>query len=118
MNALANDQRDRLGAVCRRLEDAKSPFRFTFGQYIGETPENENDSYRHARDHMASRLPGESVLRSQMRSAPPNILLTNYSMLEYLLLRPTTAHYLTTAVRGTGRSWSWTRRISTGAEGN
>ena len=36
MNALANDQRDRLGEICKQLKDAHSPFRFTFGQYIGE----------------------------------------------------------------------------------
>jgi len=88
MNALANDQRERLGEICKRLEEGNAPFRFTFGQYIGETPEDENDSRRHAGDHMADRLPGELVLRSEMRSTPPHILLTNYSMLEYLLLRP------------------------------
>lgn len=88
MNALANDQRERLGRIGEELADANSTFRFTFGQYIGETPENENDSPRHARDHIAARLPGELVLRSEMRESPPHILLTNYSMLEYLLLRP------------------------------
>jgi len=88
MNALANDQRERLGKIRERLEEENSPFRFTFGQYIGETPKDENDSWRHARDHLARRLPGELVLRSEMRDTPPHILLTNYSMLEYLLLRP------------------------------
>lgn len=101
MNALANDQKERLGAICRVLKEARSPFRFTFGQYIGETPEDENDSQRHARDHLAERgqqgysivengdvVHGELVLRSEMRRTPPHILLTNYSMLEYLLLRP------------------------------
>lgn len=88
MNALANDQRERLGTICQKLEEANSSFRFTFGQYIGETPENQHDSRRHASDHIADRRPGELVLRSEMRSQPPHILLTNYSMLEYLLLRP------------------------------
>lgn len=101
MNALANDQRERLGEICKRLKDSNSPFRFTFGQYIGETPEDENDSWRHAQDHLAERerqgysviesgkvVHGELVLRSEMRRSPPHILLTNYSMLEYLLLRP------------------------------
>ncbi len=101
MNTLANDQRERLGEICRQLKEANSYFRFTFGQYIGETPEHENDSPRHARDHLAERdrkgcsivengriVHGELVLRSEMRSTPPHILLTNYSMLEYLLLRP------------------------------
>lgn len=101
MNALTNDQRDRLGEICKQLKEAGSPFGFTFGQYIGETPEDENDSRRHARDHLAEReqkgfstmkngnvIHGELVLRSEMRCTPPHILLTNYSMLEYLLLRP------------------------------
>ena len=39
MNALANDQRDRLGDICGRLSKSNSRFDFTFGQYIGETPE-------------------------------------------------------------------------------
>lgn len=88
MNALANDQRERLGEICKRLKDYNSSFHFTFGQYIGETPENENDASRNAYDYNSSRLPGELVFRSEMRNSPPNILLTNYSMLEYLLLRP------------------------------
>ncbi len=58
MNALANDQRDRLGEIRKSLQEGNSPFQFTFGQYIGETPEDENDSRRHARDLCANRLPG------------------------------------------------------------
>ena len=88
MNALANDQRERLGQICQRLKASKSPFQFTFGQYIGETPEDARDSQRHAQDHSLSRLPGELVFRSEMRKEPPHVLLTNYSMLEYLLLKP------------------------------
>ncbi len=88
MNALANDQRERLGQINQRFQEAGSPFRFTFGQYIGETPEDEGDSQRHARNHIADRREGEFVLRSEMRNEPPHILLTNFSMLEYLLLRP------------------------------
>lgn len=88
MNALANDQQARLGEICKRLNEADSSFKFTFGQYIGETPDDENDSKRHAGDHIAHRLPGELVLRKELRENPPHILLTNYSMLEYLLIRP------------------------------
>ena len=88
MNALANDQRERLGVIGKILRDKQTSFNFTFGQYIGETPEDEADSFRHAQDHVASRLDGELVFRADMRKSPPNILLTNFSMLEYLLLRP------------------------------
>ena len=48
MNALANDQRERLGAICRHLKEAGSGFEPTFGQYIGQTPENAGDRWRNA----------------------------------------------------------------------
>ena len=94
MNALVNDQRDRLGAsgeqpgICKLLEQYKSSFRFTYGQYTGETPEDEYDTRRNARTRLDNRYFGELVLRKEMRQTPPHILMTNYSMLEYLLLRP------------------------------
>ena len=89
MNALANDQRERLGKICKQLKE-KSTFKPTFGQYIGETPENESDNSRwhHAEAWKENRLHGECVFREEMRETPPHILLTNYSMLEYLLIRP------------------------------
>ena len=88
MNALANDQRDRLGQICEALHDAGSGFAPTFGQYIGQTPEDSKDSWRRGATREDERLPGELIFREEMRSAPPHILLTNYSMLEYLLIRP------------------------------
>src|SRR4030042_3010245 len=88
MNALSNDQRERLGKICVRLQRSGARFQFTFGQYVGETPDDVDDTRRDARQHLQDRLPGELVLRSEMRAIPPHILLTNYSMLEYLLLRP------------------------------
>ena len=88
MNALANDQRERLGAICGNLREAGSDFEPTFGQYIGQTPENAGDRWRNAAARADDRLPGELVFRDEMRQSPPHILLTNYSMLEYLLIRP------------------------------
>ena len=88
MNALANDQRERLGAICKKLFEESTGFKPTFGQYIGQTPENTSDIRRNATAHAEDRLPGELVFRDEMRRAPPHILLTNYSMLEYLLIRP------------------------------
>ena len=84
MNALANDQRDRLRELCRQLQVAGSDFVPTFGQYTGETP------YHGARGGAGEgeASPGELLYREQMRETPPHILLTNYSMLEYLLMRP------------------------------
>ena len=88
MNALANDQRERLGNICGALSQAGSEFRPTFGQYIGQTPEDIRDRWRNANARHEGRLEGELVFREEMRRTPPHILLTNYSMLEYLLIRP------------------------------
>ncbi len=83
MNALANDQVKRLRELLKFFPE------ITFGRFIGETPESERDG----RDAFHSRfghdpIPNELVSRYQMREQPPHILLSNYAMLEYLLLRP------------------------------
>ena len=88
MNALANDQRERLGKIIGALHEADSEFRPTFGQYIGQTPEDAQDKWRNADWWDRNSLPGEQIFRKDMRKTPPHILLTNYSMLEYLLIRP------------------------------
>ncbi|WP_067599208.1 DEAD/DEAH box helicase [Nocardiopsis listeri] len=85
MNALANDQLKRL----RETLLATSPH-ITFGRYTGETKETEQqalDSFR-ALHPGQNPPPNELLSREQMRKSPPHLLLTNYAMLEYLLLRP------------------------------
>ena len=104
MNALANDQRRRLGEICQNLKDANSAFNPTFGQYIGTTPEHESDRWRNAQTHKENRLPGELVFRKEMRETPPHILLTNYSMLEYLLIRPEDSELFD---NGRGQHWKF-----------
>ncbi len=64
MNALANDQLVRIEEI---LADAGLSGAVTVGKYDRGTPESE---------------------RKAMRETPPHILLTNYVMLEYLLVRP------------------------------
>lgn len=88
MNALANDQRDRLADICKKLKEAGSGFKPTFGQYTGQTPKHRKDTGRNAATREKERCPGELVFRDEMQKKPPHILLTNYSMLEYLLIRP------------------------------
>ncbi|HUI29710.1 MAG TPA: DEAD/DEAH box helicase [Candidatus Acidoferrales bacterium] len=111
MNALVNDQRDRLGSkddkargICNLMEHHHSPFRFTYGQYTGDTPEDENDSSRGAKNKIVNRYAGELLLRKEMRQTPPHILLTNYSMLEYLLLRPDDSELFD---NGRGEQWTY-----------
>lgn len=84
MNALVADQRERLGTIAEVLKSSQSSFRFSFGQYIGATPDSSQDRFRQS----YSPYPFELVTRKQMQETPPDILITNYSMLEYLLLRP------------------------------
>jgi ATP-dependent helicase YprA (DUF1998 family) len=84
MNALANDQLRRLR---RLLADVPQ---ITFGRYTGDTPERaaEGASLFESLNPGEQRLPNELLSRQEMRDDPPHLLLTNYAMLEYLLLRP------------------------------
>jgi ATP-dependent helicase YprA (DUF1998 family) len=84
MNALANDQMKRLRELLRDYPQV------TFGRYTGETEEKATaalDLFKKANPG-EQRLKNELLSRDEMRKNPPNILLTNYAMLEYLLLRP------------------------------
>ncbi len=61
----------------------------TFGIYTGETEEKYNDALdKFMRMHQENPLVNELISREQMKETPPHILLTNYAMLEYLMLRP------------------------------
>lgn len=84
MNALANDQVKRLREILADYPD------ITFGRYTGETKETPRDAEALFAELNpgARRLPNELLSRREMRENPPHILLTNYAMLEYLLLRP------------------------------
>lgn len=84
MNALANDQLKRLRALLQNYPH------ITFGRYTGETKTGQREAEEHfRRNHPTEpRLSNELLSREEMRSTPPHLLLTNYAMLEYLLLRP------------------------------
>ncbi|MFD0702042.1 hypothetical protein DMP06_03300 [Slackia equolifaciens] len=86
MNALANDQ-------LKRLRELLDGTKITFGRYTGDTEEFEQDAIeKWKRENPNSeKLPNEIISREEIRKNPPNILLTNYAMLEYLLLRPSDA---------------------------
>jgi ATP-dependent helicase YprA (DUF1998 family) len=89
MNALVNDQLKRLRGIL-----AKYPS-ITFGRYINveETPNSEKDALKEYKDrYKENPIPNELISRERMHEAPPHILITNYAMLEYLLLRPVASH--------------------------
>ena len=80
LNALANDQLGRLRKILRGLPE------ITFGRYTGDTKWNEGDASREELNEVLK--PNERFTREEIRSNPPHLLLTNFAMLEYLLLRP------------------------------
>jgi hypothetical protein len=84
MNALANDQLKRLRELLRPTPE------ITFGRYTGETlADPQKARERFARQHPGIDAPVNELLsREEMQERPPHLLLTNYAMLEYLLLRP------------------------------
>ncbi|MCD6407817.1 DEAD/DEAH box helicase, partial [bacterium] len=90
MNALANDQLRRLREIAKVIEQKMPEFKITFGRYVGDTPETKKQGEEKFRLMNPGEEPVESELlsREEMRNNPPHILITNYAMLEYLLLRP------------------------------
>jgi DEAD/DEAH box helicase domain-containing protein len=77
MNALATDQ---AGRIARMINDNHSlKGRVTAGLYIGQKGET-----------IHRVMTADSVItdREKMRLSPPDILLTNYKMLDYMLIRP------------------------------
>lgn len=89
MNALANDQ---IKNIRTMLKDF--PY-ISFGVYNGATDEHRQDAELHYEtietiDGKKIRdIPkNERICRDDMKAHPPNILFTNYAMLEYLLFRP------------------------------
>jgi len=78
MNALVNDQIERLRGILKNCPE------ITFGFFTGDTKESCPNDYRMKN----GLLENELVSREEIRENPPHILFTNYSMLEYLLIRP------------------------------
>ncbi|MBR3342475.1 MAG: DEAD/DEAH box helicase [Clostridiales bacterium] len=104
MNALANDQQKKLRKLLKEYPD------ITFGRYTGETErkrpketpeeaerrlheEYDNAHLGDTEEVYRKSIPNELMSREMMAKEPPHILLTNYAMLEYMLLRPDTAPF-------------------------
>ena len=97
MNALVEDQMRRLRALLSWIngQSMLAPSSqvhlarlITFGRYVGTTRVNRSDPSRERtepKDHLGEL--GEVLYREDMQKSPPDILITNFSMLEYMLLR-------------------------------
>jgi DEAD/DEAH box helicase domain-containing protein len=94
MNALVNDQVDRLD---RWLKDQPKGG-ITFLHFTSETPENARALSKSPFTEIATN-PSRLLTREQGRNTPPDILITNYSMLEYMLCRPQDAPFFDLALR-------------------
>lgn len=87
MNALANDQLQRLRALV-----GQSGVPVTFALYTGQSEEIART--------LGAPLDGhELVRREDIRQAPPDIILTNYKQLEFLLIRKADRAIFTDALR-------------------
>lgn len=84
MNALANDQTERLRGLLAECPE------ITFGVYTGQTKQKKEDALAEykALNQNQSPIVNELISRDEMVTSPPHILITNYAMLEYLMLRP------------------------------
>lgn len=96
LNALMEDQKE-------RLEKALEGTNLTYSVYNGDLPEREPkasddsetaqslkskiDAVRGVQEDGSVKFPKMIYTREQLRKTPPNILLTNPTMLEYILLR-------------------------------
>ena len=82
MNALVNDQMERVRAILENYPEIR------YGFFTGDTPEEYSKSF--VDEYSAgARLPkNEIIFRKDLRENPPHLLFTNYSMLEYLMIRP------------------------------
>lgn len=99
MNALVNDQLRRLRRLLAHYPQIK------FGRFTGETDATESAAEASFFEQFGPgepRIPNELLSRKAQRQQPPHILVTNYSMLEYLLLRPDDTPFFDGS---TGRHW-------------
>lgn len=86
MNALVKDQLKRIVGLLKN-----SPEGITVGMYTGQTPNynlhGESDLVDWEKGANGLKLVNYMRSREEIRDKPPHILITNYSMMEYMMLR-------------------------------
>ena len=82
MNALANDQMKRLRKILAACPD------IYYGLYNSNTQHTQREALSDYRKLYGDPPTNEVISREIMQESPPHILITNYSMLEYMMLRP------------------------------
>ena len=98
LNALANDQL--YSRIVPLLAKELGEHGITVGRYTGQTTQNKQRSYFQneylanpmIKDLFGDEIPDNWLLsRDEMLDTPPHVLVTNYAMLEHLLLLPKNA---------------------------
>ena len=86
MNALANDQMKRMRALFKNYPQ------ICYGVYNGNTEHTQSKAlaeyhrtYHDETGEPTDPAPNEIISREVMQERPPHILITNYSMLEYMM---------------------------------
>lgn len=80
MNALATDQASR---IAKEIVTRPALAGITAGLYVGDEPDEKSTTVRHLEDERYTVITD----RERIREEPPDILLTNYKMLDFLLIR-------------------------------
>lgn len=109
MNALVNDQLRRIRSILRHAKGIDGAEKITFGRYTGELNEKAplnvvNSAFKENIQHLGNTdfsgskaypylaeeetVENEITSRKEWRNNPGDILITNYSMLEQLMLDP------------------------------
>lgn len=99
LNALANDQL--YARLVPLIADQLAEYGITIGRYTGQTSSSSRENIEREildtpnspfRELFGNKIPDNWLLsRKEMLDTPPNILVTNYAMLEHLLLLPRNA---------------------------
>jgi ATP-dependent helicase YprA (DUF1998 family) len=80
MNALATDQLERIRVGLEKFPE------ITFGRFVGPTKNTRKEAEKERGNRIS--IVNERASRDEMIANPPHLLITNYAMLERLLLLP------------------------------
>lgn len=85
----AGDEADRARALMRKLQSkGKWPAKPSLSTWIGASGSRWQDRGGEFVRAIARPNDSELITRHEVQAAPPDLLVTNYSMLEYMLMRP------------------------------
>lgn len=88
MNALINSQITRIQSLIGVQDPTRVPIRFALYNSKLKDDQSRFSAYKNEVDDYSHWPDLQTINREDLRKEPPHILVTNYSMLEYALIRP------------------------------